>query len=382
MSFRRILSPRTLSPRTLSPRTLGPRSAALPNGGRGAQGVIWLLLSASACFSAPAAARGTLHVVATLPTYGAIAKVLLGNRGEVASLARGYEDPHFVRPKPSHAMLLREADLLVSTGLDLELWLPALLDKANNPRLRSGQPGFVSAAAGVHLLNKPRILTRNEGDVHIYGNPHIYTSPLNGKVIARNIMLGLCRVDPAGAALYRANYARFVAELDKRLYGPALVKILGATVLDKLALLGKLVPFLQGRSFRGKKLVDYLGGWLGRGLPLRGRKLVTYHQNWVYFSRLFGLEVVDRVEPKPGIPPSPGHVGQLIEKMRKEQITVLLAANYFDRAKVESIARRVGARSVIVPLSVDGEPAARDFFALFDGIIERLVAAFGEKARR
>lgn len=337
---------------------------------------LWVLVAAlTIAGPATAVAKGKLKVVTTLSSYSAISKLIIGDRGTVSYLARGYEDPHFVRPKPSHAMKLRDADLLVSTGLDLELWLPALLDKANNPRLRSGQPGFVSAAAGINLLNKPRIVSRSDGDVHIYGNPHVYASPINGKVIARNIMLGLSRVDPAGAAIYRANYQRFAAELDRRLYGKPLLKILGATVLEKMALSGKLVPFLQQRSFRGKKLISYLGGWLGKALPLRGKKIVTYHQNWIYFTRLFGLEVIDRVEPKPGIPPTPGHVAQLIDKMRKEGVKVLLAANYFDSAKVKSIAGRVGARGVIVPIEVYGERSVKDFFGLFDLIIERLLAA-------
>ena len=326
--------------------------------------------------ASPARARGKLKVVATIPTYGSIAEAVVGERGQVRSLAKGYEDPHFVRPKPSLALALERADLLVSTGLDLELWLPALMDKAGNPRIRSGQPGFVSASAGIHLLEKPAVVSRNEGGVHIYGNPHIYTGPLNGKIIARNIMVGLKKVDPAGAATYEKRYERFRRELDRRLYGDRLLKILGSKLLTKLTLAGKLIPFCQKRSYRGKKLVEQLGGWMKKALPLRGRRIVAYHKNWAYFVQVFGLEIVDYVEPKPGIPPSPGHVARVIEKMKKQGVKVLLAGNYYDSAKVRSIAARVGARPVIVALAVGGEPAVKDFFSQFDVVIDRLLAAF------
>jgi ABC-type Zn uptake system ZnuABC Zn-binding protein ZnuA len=333
------------------------------------------LLALTLAVPRPAAAK-KLKVVATIPTYGAIARVIVGQRGQVRSLARGYEDPHFVRPKPSLALALEGADLLVSTGLDLELWLPALMDKANNPRIRSGQPGFVSASEGIRLLEKPAIVSRNEGGVHIYGNPHIYTGPLNGKIIARNIMVGLKKVDPAGAAVYEQNYKRFRERVDRRLFGDKLPKILGSTLLTKLTLAGKLIPFLEGRSFRGKKLSSYLGGWLKQALPLRGKKIVAYHKNWAYFVQVFGVEIVDFVEPKPGIPPSPGHVARVIDKMKKQHVKVLLAANYYDSGKVKSIASRVGARPVIVALAVGGEPEVTDFFSQYDVIIGRLLRAF------
>ena len=333
-----------------------------------------------AILPASASAREKLKIVATIPTYGAIARVIVGDRGEVTSLARGYEDPHFVRPKPSLALALERADMLISTGLDLELWLPALMDKANNARLRSGQPGFVSVSHGIKLLEKPKIISRNEGGVHIYGNPHIYTGPLNGKIIARNIMVGLRKLDPAGAAMYEGNYKRFRAELDRRLFGAKLLKILGGTVLTKLTLSGKLIPFLEQREYRGEKLIKSLGGWLGQALPLRGRKIVAYHKNWAYFVQVFGLEIVDYVEPKPGIPPSPGHVARVIRKMKQQKVKVLLAGNYYDSAKVKSVASRVGAVPVIVGLAVGGEEKMKDVFSQFDVIIGRLVEGY-QRAR-
>jgi zinc/manganese transport system substrate-binding protein len=335
-----------------------------------------LLIAVGVPLLASSASAAKLQVVASLPSYGSIAELIVGDLGEVRSLARGYEDPHFVRPKPSLALLVGKADLLISTGLDLELWLPALLDKANNPRVRSGQPGFVSASQGIELLEKPRVISRSEGDVHIYGNPHIYSGPINLKIVARNIAVGLQKIDPSHAAVYEKNYQAFRDRMDRQLYGDELIKILGAAVLNKLTLAGKLIPFLQKQTYKGGKLIDRLGGWMKQALPLRGRKLVTYHKNWAYFAQVFGLEIIDYVEPKPGLPPTPSHVARVIAEMREQQVRVILDANYYDTAKVKSIADRVGARAVIVPMQVGGEPAAKDVFSQFDLILRRLLDAF------
>jgi zinc/manganese transport system substrate-binding protein len=329
----------------------------------------------------PAAAERKLRIVGTLPTYADIARRIAGDRGEVQSLAKGYEDPHFVRPKPSLALILEQADVLISTGLDLELWLPGLMDKAANPKIRSGQPGYISVSQGISLLEKPAIVTRSEGGVHVYGNPHIYTGPLNGKIIARNIAIGLKNVDPAGAAVYDRNYRQFAHELDRRLFGDPLLKILGSTLLTKLTLGGKLMAFLNANEYRGKKLIEYLGGWMKQALPLRGAKIVAYHKNWAYFVQVFGVEILDYVEPKPGIPPSPGHVAKVIRTMQQNHVRVLLAGSYYDLAKVRGIASRVGARPVIVGLNVGGEPRMGSFFAQFDIWIADLVAALSAAPR-
>ncbi len=339
-------------------------------------------LALAALISSPSTAQAKkLFVVATIPTYGSIAKFIVGDRGEVVSLAKGYEDPHFVRPKPSLALTLERADLLISTGLDLELWLPALMDKAGNPKIRSGQPGFVSVSNGLHLLEKPKIISRNEGGVHIYGNPHIYTGPLNGKIMARNIMVGLKKIDPAGAAVYEKNYHSFQQRLNTLLFGEALLKILGPKLLTKLTLSSKLIPFLRQKKFNKKPLIEYLGGWMKRALPLHGQKIVAYHKNWAYFARTFGLQIVDFVEPKPGIPPSPGHVAAVIQTMKKNKIKVLLAGNYYNISKVKSIALRVGAIPVIVGLAVGGQPEIKDYFCQYDVWISSLTKAFAQSKK-
>ena len=324
----------------------------------------------------PSAAGAKLKVVVTCASYAPIVELIGGEHVSVIHLVEGYQDPHIVRPKPSLAVRLAEADVFVATGLDLEMWAPALIDQANNPKLRSGEAGYVSASAGVKIQETPLTISRAEGDVHIYGNPHIHTSPLNGKTIAENICTGLKRVDAAHSAEYDANLARFVREIDERLFGAELVQILGGKVLSKLARSGKLMSFLEKRQYKGRPLIGRLGGWMKKAMPLRGRKVITYHKNWGYFTDLFGLQVVDYMEPKPGIPPTPSHIGKVIAKMKQQRIRVLLAANYFDVGKVERVAEKTGAIPVVTALAVGGQEGMERFEDQFDIWITGLLEAF------
>ncbi|RMG42568.1 MAG: zinc ABC transporter substrate-binding protein [Acidobacteria bacterium] len=328
-------------------------------------------------FAAAGHAAEKVKVVTTLPSYAAIAREVGGERIEARSISRPDEDAHFVKPKPSLALMLKDADLFVTTGLDLELWAPTLVDKSGNRRIRDGQPGFVAAAQGVHMRDVPANASRAAGDIHIYGNPHIHTSPINAKVIAANIEAGLERVDPDGAAFYRDRLAAFRARIDEALYGKELADLLGGEVLDPLAEQGRLIEFLQRERYDGHPLIDSLGGWLGRALPLRGKKIIAYHKNWIYFTDLFGLQVVDYVEAKPGIPPSSRHVHELIREIETGGIRVLLSATYFAPDKPRAIAERTGCRVVRVPLEPGGQEAP-DYFALIDLWITRLLEAFGE----
>ncbi len=316
-----------------------------------------------------------VRVVSSLPVYASIAELVGGDRIVVSSIARGDEDAHFVKPKPSYALMLRRADLFVTTGLDLEIWAPVLIDKSRNRKIRRGEAGWVSAGAGVPLLDVPDAIDRSAGDVHVYGNPHIFTSPLNVKIVAGNVTAGLKRVDPAGAAGYDTRLAAFERRIDQALYGAELVEILGAATLDPLARQGKLIDFLSSQEYQGDRLIERLGGWLGRGLAFRGRQIVAYHKNWVYFSQLFGLEVGDYVVPKPGIPPSARHVKALLDHIQAEGIQVLLAATYFNPRQVEAIAERTGCRAVRVPLGT-GVDGAYDYFKLVDLWVDRLAGAF------
>ncbi len=321
-------------------------------------------------------ADGKLNVVTTLSTYADIANYIGSDKIDVNYIVHGDEDAHFVRPKPSFAVLLSKADVFISTGLDLELWVPSLVDLSKNEKIRSGQSGFVAAYDGLDLLDKPTNLSRSEGGLHIYGNPHITSSPLNLKIVAENITIGLEKNDPENAEFYRDNLTKFKNDIDNHLFGKELVNLMGGKLLTKLANSGKLIEFLSGKEYKGKKLIQYLGGWLKKGMVFRGKKIVSYHKNWIYFKQLFGIEVIGHVEPKPGIPPSPKHVEELVQKMKKNKVKVVLAANYLDEFKVKKICNKVGATPVIVPMYVGGAPGTDNVFALTDYWIDKLSSAF------
>ena len=316
-------------------------------------------------------------MVATLPIYAEIAQAVGGEAVEVTSIADPAEDAHFVRPKPSYALRIRQADVFITTGLDLELWVPALLDKAGNARVSEGGSGYVTTYPGIALLDVPTATDRSEGDIHVYGNPHVFTDPLNVVQVARNIATGLKRAAPSEAARFDRNLAAFVDQVHRRLFGAELVSLLGGETLERLARQGGLLEFLRGREYEGAPLIDRLGGWLAEGMAFRGGKIICYHKNWAYFEDRFGVTCVDYVEAKPGIPPTPGHVAGLMDLMRNQGIDVLLAANYFDPSRVQAVARRANATAVRVPLQPGGRDAPT-YFDLVDIWVRSLAAAFGQ----
>ncbi|NUM78066.1 zinc ABC transporter substrate-binding protein, partial [candidate division KSB1 bacterium] len=295
----------------------------------------------------------------------------------VESISAGNQEAHFVQPKPSYALKMNKADLFITTGLDLELWVPALLDKARNRNIMEGAIGYVSAATDVPMLEKPETNPdRALGDVHIYGNPHIHTSPVNAKIIAENILVGLKKVAPEHSVTFTANYAAFCDRIDRSLFGEELVGILGGEMLSKMLLSGTLFEFLQTKEYGGEKLIDKLGGWLQEALPLRGRKVICYHKDWSYFTRDFGLAVVDYIEPKPGIPPTTKHVKEMIDKITSQKLQVLIVANYYEKNTPNMIAARTGIKAVFIPLDVGGEPGVNTYFDLIDYWIDKLNEAF------
>ncbi|MCP4675106.1 MAG: zinc ABC transporter substrate-binding protein [Deltaproteobacteria bacterium] len=338
-----------------------------------------VLLSLFVCIPSAgyAVEGGKIIIVSTLTDYAAIAREIGGDRVKVDAIAEGDEDPHFVRPKPSYAQKLSKADLFLTTGLDLELWGPSIIDKSQNPDIREGQVGYVAVSDGLKMLEIPAIVDRSQGGVHVYGNPHIHTSPLNAKIAATNIAIGLKKVDPAGGDYYTKRLKQFKHRINKCLFGEKLLNILGAKTLSRLAQSGNLIPFLESKEFKGEKLINKLGGWLNEMLPLRGKKLVTYHKNWIYFTQLFGFDVIGEVEPKPSIPPSPKDVEKLIGMMKKLDVKVVLAANYYSEQKVNKICGAVNATPVIVPLSVEGTPKVRTYFDLVDNWVSMLKAGYG-----
>jgi zinc/manganese transport system substrate-binding protein len=318
-----------------------------------------------------------VKVVTSLTTYAAIARDIVGDRGIVSSIALGDENPHYVQPKPSFVPTLSQADLFVTTGLDLELWVPALLDKANNPKVTEGGAGYVAAYADIDLLDVPTSFSRAQGDIHVYGNPHIWTSPLNAVQIARNILTGLRRVSPENADYFAGREKDFEDRMYRALFGEELVKVLGGPTLASLDRQGKLLDFLKARQYQGAPLIGRLGGWLKEAMVFRGKSVVCYHKEWDYFSREYDVPCIDYIEPKPGIPPTPGHVLEVINEMRAQHIQVLFSTNYYDRSQVLEVAQKTGARAVIVPSNTNGAPGINTYIDLMNLWISELVRAFG-----
>ena len=339
--------------------------------------ILSILVALTFCSFENAAAEknSRLHIVATLPDYAVLTKAIGGERITVDSIVHSVQDPHHIRPKPSFVHMVKEADVLISTGLDLEMWLPTVINKSGNKQVVSGEIGYVAVSQGIKLVEIPKVISQIEGDVHIFGNPHLNTSPINTKKIARNIAIGLIKNDPEGKDIYEENLKKLHDEMDMRMFGEELVKLLGGNTLCRLAQQNKLIEFLRQNKFQGKPLIDKLGGWMKKMLPLRGSPIIVYHKNWSYFIDLFGLEEAGSIETKPGIPPSLKHVTKLVNMMRKRDIRIILAANYFDEQKVRIVADRTGAKAVIVPLFVGGAPGIDDYFELVDYWTDGLIKA-------
>ncbi len=317
-----------------------------------------------------------VKVVTSLTTYAAIAREIVGALGTVTSIAQGDEDPHFVQPKPSFVALLRDADVFVTTGLDLELWVPALLDRAGNRKISEGGPGYVTAYTGVTLLEVPVVVSRSAGDIHLQGNPHIHTDPVNAILISRNILTGLQRVAPAQAAEFGRRQEDFQRRVLEALLGSELVAALTPATAFTLIRNGQLDGFLTKTIFQGAPLSTRLGGWLKKAAPLRGQEMVCYHKEWAYFTTRFGITCAEFIEAKPGIPPTPGHVRDVIALMRERKIKALFASNYFSRAQIMLVAERTGASAVIVPENTSGAPGVDTYFQLVDTWLNGLLAVY------
>lgn len=336
------------------------------------------LLFALALFViAPPAAQ--VKVVTSLTTYGSIAREIVGDRGTVTSIAQGDEDPHFVQPKPSFVALLRDADLFVTTGLDLELWVPTLLDRAGNRKIMEGGPGYVAAYTGIALLEVPTSLSRAGGDIHAEGNPHIHTDPINGIIIARNILTGLARVDPVNADYYRTREMEFEKRILEATIGKELLDILTPAAAFNLLKTDQFDGFVAKTMLKGRPLSAQLGGWLKAGSDFRGKEMACYHKEWAYFSVRFAVTCIAYIEAKPGIPPTPRHVEEVIALMKQRQISALFASNYFSRSQIEQVAAKTGATAVIVPENTFGAPGVTTYFDLVNTWVTGLAAGFGKK---
>jgi len=276
-----------------------------------------------------------LHVVSSIPTLGSLAKEVGGDRIAVESLGKGYQDPHFVEPKPSLMLVLNRADLLLHVGMELEIgWLPPLLQNARNPKIEVGKPGRVQASQGVRLMNVPANVTRAAGDVHALGNPHFMTDPIIAKTVALHIAQAFSAVDPPNAAAYDANYKKFEATINAKLQE-----------------------------------------WGTAMLPFKGQNVVAYHDSWVYFAHRFGLNIDLFLEPKPGISPSPSHLAEVIEKMKAQKIKAIIVEPFHDRKIAEKVASSTGAKVVDFAQYPGAIPDTDSYVKLMDALVSRLAAA-------
>ncbi|HEX7018841.1 MAG TPA: metal ABC transporter substrate-binding protein, partial [Gemmatimonadaceae bacterium] len=301
--------------------------------------VIVGVLAVAAFGTGAVPARAALKLITSTTDLAAIAKEVGGDKIEVESLARGYQDPHFVEAKPSFVLKLHSADLLIAVGRQLEIgWLPPLITQSRNSRIQPGAPGYLDASLTAKILDVPTgPITRAMGDVHPQGNPHYWLDPENGRRVAKAIQAKLSELDRANAAFYQQREADFERRLNEA----------------------------EAR-------------WKAAMAPYKGIKVVTYHRSWPNFAEEFGLDVIGYVEPKPGIPPTPQHTLDLIQAMKQQNVKLILVEPYFDLKTPNSIASHTGAKVVVLLPSVGGEKEVADYFALFDYDVTRLVSAIKE----
>ncbi|MCK5146862.1 zinc ABC transporter substrate-binding protein [bacterium] len=337
--------------------------------------LIKITVAAALMISSMALATDKIKIVTTFSDFASIARHIAGDLADVEYLSHGDQDPHFVSPKPSLAMKVKKADLLISTGCDLEMWLATLQDKARNKKVMDGAPGFITASPGIEILQKPEnAVSRSEGDVHVLGNPHFHTSALNWIKISENILIGLKRVDPKNAQIYETNQKAFANKVDRLFFGDALVDLFGAEQLESLFRAGTLFEFLDS-DYENGKLIDMLGGWLKKAMPFRGKEIIAYHKNWAYFLKDYDLKILGYIESKPGIPPTPKHVEHTIQLIKDRNVDLMLVASYFEKRKPSTIAQKTGIKALFLPLSVGAVKEADDVFTLMDYWIDQINAA-------
>jgi zinc/manganese transport system substrate-binding protein len=337
-------------------------------------GCVGAVLLCGADARAQDGAEPKLQVVTTTGVLAGITRAVGGERVEVLALSSPRQDPHFVEPRPTLMQRARAADVFVEIGLQLELWAQKVVDGSGNPRIQGGQPGRIVASQGIATLELPTSLSREWGDVHPSGNPHVWLDPLNAGDMADNIAAGLARVDPAHAAEYAQRAEAFRRDVDERLFGRELCEEIGAAKLARLARQGRLDDYLASHDLAGK-----LGGWLARAKPLHGRPIVTYHKTFVYLAERFGLRIAAEIEEKPGIPPAARHRDAVLALMKEEGVRTILQEVFYERTAADYLAERAGARVAVVPIDIGEDVGLADYPAL----IERLLGALleSEEAR-
>ena len=298
--------------------------------------IIGTVVAATLAGAIPAQAK-KLNVITATTDMAALAQEVGGDHINIESIAKGYQDPHFVEAKPSFLLKLRQADVLITVGLQLEIgWLPPLITQSGNPRIQVGANGYLDASQFAEILEIPTgTVTRAMGDVHPLGNPHYWLDPDNGRRVARGIAGKLGELDPTDAAYFQERFQDF----DKRL-----------TAAEQK--------------------------WDAEMAPFRGRKVVTYHNSFSNFAKHFHLIVIGYVEPRPGIPPTPSHTLDLIGLMKRENCKLVLVEPYFDMKTPNSIGAATGAKVEVYLPSVGGEKQVANYFELFDYDIELLKKGF------
>src|SRR5216117_455999 len=281
------------------------------------------------------AAQAKLNVVATLPDFGSLAREIGGDKINIVVLAKATEDPHFVDARPSFVVQLRTADVLIEGGAELEVgWLPPLLQNARNPKIEVGKPGRIQASQGVRLMNVPANVTRAAGDVHALGNPHFTVDPIIAKAITLHIAQSFSALDPANAAFYEANYKKFEATINAKLQE-----------------------------------------WGAAMSPFKGQQVVAYHDSWPYFAHRFGVNIDIFLEPKPGIPPSPSHLTEVIAQMKAQKVKAIIVEPFHDRRIAEKVASATGAKVVEFSQVPGGLSGTDSYVKLIDTLVSRLAAA-------
>ena len=285
--------------------------------------------------AAPVAASAQLRVFACEPEWAALAEEIGGSLVEAHSATTALQDPHYIQARPSLIAKVRRADLVICSGAQLEIgWLPALLQKANNPQVLPGSTGYMEASSFVLRIGAQDYVDRARGDIHPAGNPHIQTDPHNIASVARALAARLGSIDAENSDSYENNLKLFQEK-----WAPA------------------------------------VAGWEERAAPLRGKRVITHHKSWAYLERWLGLEEVANLEAVPGLPPTAAHLSRLTKEFADGGADVIIRSPYQDERPAEWLAERIGVESVVLPLTVGGTAGATDLFALFDDILDRLLGA-------
>ena len=288
-----------------------------------------------ALLSIPFTAQADLRIFTCEPEWAALASELGGSHVDATSATTALQDPHFIQARPSLIANVRRADLVICSGAQLEIgWLPALLQKANNPDVTPGTAGYFESSAFVERLQATANTDRSQGDIHPDGNPHVQTDPRNISIITAALSERLQQLDPDNASAYAMQTADFTT-----------------------------------------RWLAAIEGWESRLAPLRGKRVIPHHNSWVYLERWLGLEEVSTLEAVPGIPPTTNHLSQLVSRFGNGQADLIIRAPYQDARASEWLSERSGIPAIVLPLTVGGTDEATDLFALFDDIADRLLEA-------